>query len=93
MAANWPVRLMERFTPDRVVDQVVTGDHRGPLVRPHQGGQDPHHGGLARPVGAEQGEHRPRLDGEVHLAEHTLASERLRDPDGINCVFHTQNSI
>ena len=48
---------------------------------------------LPAPFGPSRANTRPRLDGEVHLAEHTLASERLRDPDGINCVFHTQNSI
>ena len=47
----------------RVGDQVVTGDHRGTGVRPHQGGQDPHHGRLACPIGTEQGEHRSRRDG------------------------------
>jgi hypothetical protein len=78
---------------DRVVDQVVTGDPRGSLVRPHQSGQDPHHRGLARSIWAEQGEHGPRLDGEVHTTEHAMASERLRDSRRINCVFHTQNSI
>ena len=51
-------------------------------VRGEQRGQDPHRGGLARPVRAEQGEHRARRDLEVDSVQHHRVAERLSQPGG-----------
>jgi hypothetical protein len=45
-------------------------DSGRPCVGLEQRGQDLHHGGLARPVGAEQGEDAPPRHVEVHAAQH-----------------------
>ena len=75
--------------PERVGTQVVPGDGGGPRVGAHQGGQDPDHGGLARAVRAEQGQHRAGLDRQVHVIQGCVAAEGLAHALGHNCVCHT----
>ena len=75
-AANCPVRLMDSRTFAALRRDVEAVDAGRPRVRLEQRGQDPHGRGLARPVGAEQGEDAAPRDLEVHAAQHL---ERLND--------------
>jgi hypothetical protein len=53
---------------------------RGPPgVGGQQGGQDPHQGGLTRPVRAEQALHGPRRDAHVHAGQRPGLPEGLAD--------------
>jgi len=56
---------------------VVTADDRGPARRRRQGGEHPDHGGLARPVRAEQGENRSGLDPQVNVIDGDEVTEAL----------------
>jgi hypothetical protein len=53
-------------------------DPDGPRVGLEQRGQDPHDRGLARPVGAEQGEDAAPRHVEVHASQHPQLLVRLR---------------
>src|SRR5690606_11770483 len=66
----------------RVGGDVVTGDADRPGVEADQRGQDVDGGGLAGPVGTEQGEDRARGDVEVDAVEHGVVSEGLLQPGG-----------
>ena len=76
--------------PERIGEQVVPGDGRGPRVGAHQGGQDPDHRGLARAVRAEQGQHGPGPDRQVHVIQDGVSAEGLAHTLGCNCVCHTR---
>ena len=52
--------------PDRVVAHVATGDPRRPRGRPEERGQDPHGGGLAGAVAAQQPHHLTVSNRERH---------------------------
>src|SRR3712207_9065661 len=52
-----------------VAHDVQPRDARAARIGREQGGEDPHRGGLARPVGAEQAEDAARTGREVHAAE------------------------
>ena len=60
-----------------VLDDVQPGDAGGAAVGLQQRGQDPHRGGLAGTVGAEQAEDRARLRGEVDAAQRVHLTVRL----------------
>ena len=58
---------------------VEPGNGRRAAVGLDQRGEDVDDGGLARAVGAEQGEHRASLDGERHVVEDRDVRVRLRE--------------
>ena len=65
----------------------VVAEHRGAArVGAQDGGEDAHDGGLARPVRAEQTEHRARLDLERDAVErpHVAAGEDLHEVVGFD---------
>jgi hypothetical protein len=74
---------------DRVGQQVMAGHGGGPGVRPQQRGEDADQGGLARAVGAKEGDDLARGHGQVNPVEDGLAPEGLADAHGIYCVRHT----
>ena len=69
-------------------DHVVPVDPGGAAVRAQQGGQDPHGGGLARPVGAEQPEYGPGTHGQVHSGQCRGVSEPFHQALGLDGVGH-----
>jgi hypothetical protein len=65
-------------------------------VRAGQGGQDPHRGGLAGAVRAEQAEHGAARHGQVDPVEHgggPVGLAQTLDLESRVCVGHTQNRI
>jgi len=66
----------------RLADHVEPGDPSRPAVGAEQGGQDPHGGGLASAVGAEQSEHAAWWDGQVHALNGLDVPERLAEAVG-----------
>ena len=71
------------------VGDVEAVDRRAAGVGGQQGGQDPHDRGLARSVGAEQGEDAAPGDLEVHPAQHVQVSiGLLQPPDLDGCRGH-----
>ncbi len=82
-----------------VGDDVEAG-HPGPAgVGPGQGGQDAHGGGLAGPVGAEQGEHAALGHGQVDAVQDPQRAVGLLEAGRLDgqlvgisrsfCVWHT----
>ena len=65
-----------------VGDDVVPADGGVAGVGAYQGAEDPHDGGLAGSVGAEQGQQGAAGHGEVDTAEHFCGAERFADPVG-----------
>ena len=69
---------------DRVglAPDVVSGDTDRAVICLEQGGEDPHHRRLARPVGSQQREHAALLDGELESVEDDVVAEGLAHIDG-----------
>jgi len=65
-----------------VADHVVAADLGVTAVRAQQGGQDPHRGGLARAVRAQQAEYRAASHGEVDPVQGDGPVEPLDQPFG-----------
>jgi hypothetical protein len=63
---------------------VVAGDPDHAGVRRQEGGEYSHGGGLARPVGAQQGENGPLDDVQVDAVEHHLAAEGFANAAGLD---------
>jgi len=63
----------------RVLLHVDAADPGPPGAGGEQGGQDPHQGGLACPVRAEQALHGPRRDAHVHAGQRPGLTEGLAD--------------
>ena len=76
-----------------VGDDVEPGDAGRARVRPQQRAEQPHGGGLARPVGAEQREDGAGADLQVDAGQHGGAGERLAEPRGLYCVWHKHNCV
>ena len=94
-AANCPVRLMDSRTSAACVGDIEAVDAGRPRVGLEQRGQDLHDRGLARPVGAEQGEDAAPRHVEVHAAQHVQLLVRLlqalhvdRGPAVLSSVGH-----
>ena len=84
-AANCPGEADRLADVGGLRDDVEPVHHRRAAVGPEQRGEDLHDGGLAGPVGAEQGEDAARRHVEVDAAKHLEVAVRLRqsgDPDG-----------
>jgi hypothetical protein len=64
----------------RVADHVEPGHPGGPGVGREQGGEDPHDGGLARPVGPEQPQHGPGRGDQVDLVTALTGPNARRRP-------------
>ena len=73
-------------------DHLVTGYSYHAGIRRQEGGEDPHGGGLARPVRPQQREHRSLDDIEVDTVEHHLVAERFADPSGLGSQGGTTES-
>ena len=87
-AAYCPVRPMRLRTAGGVGDDVVP-EHGGPArVGPQQGGEHADGGGLARPVGAEQAEHRAGPGDEVDAVERGGGAEALDQAFDADCSVH-----
>ena len=71
-----------------VAHDVEPRDPRGAAVRLQQRGQDPHRGGLAGSVGAEQSQHAARTCREVHAAEGAHRAVRLLEPLDDDRICH-----
>jgi hypothetical protein len=69
----------------RIGGHVVTGDADLASVGRDQGGQDPHHGGLAGPVWAQQGKDAALGHSEVHVVQDDLVAVGLTHPDRLDC--------
>jgi len=67
-----------------LADHVEAGDPGPAAVGPQQGGQDPHRGGLAGAVGAEQPADRALGDGQVEAVEGVGRAVALAQPLGQN---------
>jgi hypothetical protein len=67
---------------------VVAADARPAAVRPEQGGQDAHDGGLAGPVRSEQRQYLSALSRDVHSGERLRAAEPFRQPLGLDYGGH-----
>jgi hypothetical protein len=76
-----------------IAGDVEAGDPDVARVGLQERREDPHGGGLAGAVGAEQREHRALLDGEVEAREDTELAERLRQLVDLDCVCHTHMCI
>jgi hypothetical protein len=59
---------------------------------PQQGGDGADEGGLARPVGAEDGEHLPAFGVEVEAVEGLHLAEVLGEADGLHDRVHDRHS-
>ena len=85
-------RVLARETdrvPHRIglLDDVMPGDVRNAGRGREQRGQDPHRGGLAGPVGAEQPDHLPPFDRQVDPVERLHVAEVLHQPLGMDCCI------
>jgi hypothetical protein len=67
-------------------DDVVAADQGPAPVRLDEGGQDPHGGGLAGPVGPEHGQHGPGPRGQVDPVQGGGVPEPLDQPVGLDVV-------
>ena len=78
----------------RVAHDVEAGDARAARVGLEQGGEDPHRGGLAGPVGAEQAEDAARTSREVHAAEGADRPVGLLEPfDDDRIIVHSIRTL
>jgi hypothetical protein len=73
-------------SPDRVglFHDVMTEDARRSRVGTKERREHPDHGGLARPVGPEDGEDRSFRDEKVDAVQRSGLAERLDEPGGLD---------
>ena len=87
-AAFCPDRPITRRSARASADDVVPGDGGPAGVRDEQRGQDPHGGGLAGAVGAEQAQHGARRDLEVQAVQGHHVAVLLDQAFGLDRVRH-----